>query len=377
MYKFNKFIAFALAATMVVGSSVTAFADDPATPVTSVDSTGDGTSEGHVEKKKMSVTLPTTAATTFAYTMDPERLIAETAHERLGDNVILPEAADDTGVYFNRGPKGGDGDDAAKVVYSNSSSEIKVVNKSSHKIALTVKAEAISDTTDISLVGADEIADAESAALYLGLVVGNDDGIAVSADAAATKTVEINGTLANYKVAYDASANDNKGGYVFRALTLEEYKKLDGNEDATLDDYDATWADTTFKLEGAVTEGLAITSTTTAPQVKVTWSWADPDATPSITLNGTYSRTANNNSFTLSGIGANTITGVVSYMADGTTRTSTQIAADAWSVNSAKTELVIDGSKAPFGSGAVGQNRGIGVKLSDGTEIKVVFEIGA
>lgn len=77
MRKTKRMLAIALAATMVFGSSLTAFADEP---VTSGGTDGSGTSEGHVEKELINVVLPTvpSGSTPFAYTMDPERLIQET-----------------------------------------------------------------------------------------------------------------------------------------------------------------------------------------------------------------------------------------------------------------------------------------------------------
>ena len=78
MLNTKKILAAALAATMVFGSSLTAFAADP---VTSGGSDGAGASEGHLEKKVVNVVLPTIASgdTPFSYTMDPERLIRETS----------------------------------------------------------------------------------------------------------------------------------------------------------------------------------------------------------------------------------------------------------------------------------------------------------
>ena len=77
MQKFKRFMAVALATTMVLGSSLTAFADEP---TTSGGTDGSGTSEGHVDKEVINVVLPTVASgsTPFAYTMDPEHLIQET-----------------------------------------------------------------------------------------------------------------------------------------------------------------------------------------------------------------------------------------------------------------------------------------------------------
>lgn len=274
MNRFSKFIAVAMAATMVVASSFTAFAEDTNTG----NSVGGGTPEGHVKKKAMSVVLPTIAegSTPFAYTMDPEGLIKETTAARY-PNTIFPEAASDSQVYFNNGPKGGEGDDKDYTVYANSSASQKVTNKSSHAISLTVKAEVSSPaTTDIPLVGADEIATADAASLYLGLKVGAEEPVAISATTAAETTVTVAGTAANYKTAWNGTANK----YEYRPLTLAEYQEKVGDNTKTQEDYDGTWATSQFQLEGAVTTTKDIEDETTAPSIKVTWSWVDPDAEP-------------------------------------------------------------------------------------------------
>ena len=265
-----------MAATLVVASSFTAFAED----TTTGNSIGGGTPEGHVTKKAMSVVLPTIAegSTPFAYTMDPEGLIKETTAARY-PNTIFPEAASDSQVYFNNGPKGGEGDDKDYTVYANSSASQKVTNKSSHAISLTVKAEVSSPaTTDIPLVAADEIATADAASLYLGLKVGAEEPVAISTAAAAETTVTVAGTAANYKTAWNGTANK----YEYRPLTLAEYQEKVGDATKTQEDYDGTWATSQFQLEGAVTTTKDIEDETTAPSIKVTWSWVDPDAGPSL-----------------------------------------------------------------------------------------------
>ena len=293
----KKILAVLMTATMVMAMSITAFADE-----NSGGSEGAGASEGHVEKKATSVILPTVptdgedTVSPYRYTMDPERLITNTNHGKY-DNVIYPEATDDKGVYFNNGKKGGDGEDKDYVVYTNTSDSQKVTNKSSHDIALTVTAEAVATDggTDIPLVAQTALATATDASLYLGLVVGSGEGqtkTAVASDAAASKTVTLAGTAANYKVA----AKADKSGYEYRVLTLEEYKGLEGNSGKTQDDFDATWANTTFAIEGECTSGKEIASTTTAPKLKVTWSWVDPTANagPSISPSE-YTIAANTN----------------------------------------------------------------------------------
>lgn len=277
MRKLKKAIAITLAATMVLGGSLTTFAAGE----TSGESVGTGTSEGHVDKKKTNVELPTIAegASPFAYTMDPEGLVSGTDHAKY-ENAEFPTTGD-TGVYFNNGKKGGNDADKENVVYANTSIALDAVNKSSHEIELTVKAEAVSKATDISLVAKDALTAATDASLYLGLIVNTETAVAITKDTAATKTVTINGTDTNFKIA----AKTDKTGYEYRELTLAEYQALDGNSGKTQDDFDKTWAKASFKLEGSTTANKAITSTTTAPDVKVTWSWTDPSANtaPSIT----------------------------------------------------------------------------------------------
>lgn len=266
---FKRVTAIAMATVMVFGGAMTVMASS------SGEQEGEGVSEGHVDRKATLVTLPTDATdTTFAYTMDPEQLIKETSHAKYGDEVIFP-SADDTFVYFNRGTKGGEGADKDYIVYANESAELKVINQSSHKINLTVKAEAISDATDIALAEEADLATATDAALYLGLIVGSEEAAPVLKETAATTTIEVAGTPANFKV--DATAD--KKGYEYRVLTLEEYKAIDGNAAKEA----LEWAETTFKLEGAVNH-KDITATTTAPKVKVTWSWTDPAAAPVMTV---------------------------------------------------------------------------------------------
>ena len=67
MRKTKRMLAVALAATMVFGSSITAFADEP---VTSGGTNGAGASEGHVDEELINVVLPTvpSGSTPFAYT---------------------------------------------------------------------------------------------------------------------------------------------------------------------------------------------------------------------------------------------------------------------------------------------------------------------
>jgi len=371
MIKFSKVIAIALAATMVFGSSLTAFATEP---VTTGDSTGVGKSEGHVEKKATNVVLPTiTEGTTpFAYTMDPERLISETTHGKYGDTVEFP-ASNDTGVYFNNGKKGGDGDDKDNIVYANSSSALSVINKSSHNIALTVKAEATAGAKDIPLVAQSAIATATDASLYLGLKVGSEAATAIASDAAATKTVTVNGTPGNFKVA----VKSDKSGYEYRALTLDEWKAAaEANADGDQDAYDATWANTSFQLEGEVTDKFAITSDTTAPSIKVTWSWTDPtsNAAPSIaTTSYTVDGTADQAIAIDLGLGDDAATGIASITFLSTSGATKTLAADMYALSG--TTLTIKKEQIAAWIDAGIESRAYKITFNDtaSTEVEVTF----
>ncbi|SDB28775.1 hypothetical protein SAMN02910298_01396 [Pseudobutyrivibrio sp. YE44] len=277
--KCKRILAVAMATTLVFAMSITAFAEDTE-PVTTGTTTGAGTSEGHVNQKKIDVILPTeVAASTFAYTMDPERLIATTSGGKWTAS-SFPTGTDDKGVYFAVGKVGGDGADKDNTRYAATSTELTVTNKSSHKINLTVKAETVAGAKDIPLVAKADLTDPEEAGLYLGLIVGSETAVALSETEAVSKTVEIAGTPGNYKIAPKA----DKSGYEYRVLTLAEYQTKTDNSSATEADFLNTWAKTTFKLEGETTTGKEIESDTTAPSIKVTWSYEDPEASTPATI---------------------------------------------------------------------------------------------
>lgn len=91
--KSKKLMAVALTATMVVGSSVTAFAEDTNS------ATGTGEAFNHVDKNILAVTLPTTSdvANVFNYYVDPERAIQDAGTLADGSTAVTPN---NDGVYF-------------------------------------------------------------------------------------------------------------------------------------------------------------------------------------------------------------------------------------------------------------------------------------
>lgn len=243
MQKMKKGVALALASVMVLGSSMTVFAaegDTPAAPGGTGTVQGEGSSEGHLEKEKLNVVLPTVEAgtTPFSYTMDPERLIQETDGGKYAEDAVFPDEKDDTGVYFLTAPN----------TYANTSNTYQTVNKSSCDIKLTVDVQATQNTAkDITLVDAASTS-TTAAELYLALKVGNDTQAVSSTKATVTKT--ISGTESNFETAVE------EGKYVYREKA-----------DAT------TWKAMNIAMTGSVNK-FAIADDTTAPTVDVTWSWA-------------------------------------------------------------------------------------------------------
>lgn len=239
--KLKKVLAGMLAATMVLGMSMTAFASETGdTPAKTGGASGEGSSEGHVEKEVQNVVLPTVptgAGSLFAYKMDPERLIQETEGEKYAD-FTFPAKDSDTGVYFLVGEK----------EYANTSKTIQVINKSSCDVTLTVKVKATASAggKDITLATG-STPSSTAAELYLGLKVGNDSQIVSTTEATVSKTIA--GTPTNFETAVD------NGNYVYREKA-----------DAT------TWKAMNLSMTGAVSS-YKIAADTTAPTVDITWEW--------------------------------------------------------------------------------------------------------
>ena len=243
MCKSKKFMAIALVATMVFGSSLTAFAEDP---VTSGGSDGAGASEGHVDKELLNVVLPVipTGSTPFAYTMDPERLIQATEAAKYTQGTHFPEAEGDTGVYFLTGEN----------TYANASNVVQAINKSSCDVTLTVKVKTTATgDADIALATSSTVATTGTPNLYLGLKVGTGTTVVSGTEQTVTKTIA--GDPDNFEIAVTTGENDAKS-YVYQQKA-----------DAT------TWKAVNISMEGAVSN-LPIATTTTAPTVNVTWSYA-------------------------------------------------------------------------------------------------------
>lgn len=100
--KSKQIMAMALAATMVAGSSLTAFASSAPTPVTTPSGSATGTATGSistVDKNQVKVVLPTSAILTFS--LDPQGLLGMT-----GDSATFDELQDSAGLIIGQSAVG-------------------------------------------------------------------------------------------------------------------------------------------------------------------------------------------------------------------------------------------------------------------------------
>ncbi|WP_026517472.1 hypothetical protein [Butyrivibrio sp. MC2021] len=243
----NRFLAVLLAATMVFGSTVTAFAADATEADTGAGTAveGQGAAEGYVNTSVTKVVLPTTTATTFAFIMDPQEMLKTTNGARLGTAWTQPK--NDTYVYF----KTANG-------YANESDTVYFINKSTIKdLDVTVKAVATAATSDPITLGDTTaathgntlLADPDDAALYLGLKVGGVTTQITNASTGVTTVVAADKAPNEYTIVYNTKTKKyeyaEKAGSTFQAVPISV---LGG-------------------VSHAATEAQA-------PKLTLTWSWA-------------------------------------------------------------------------------------------------------
>lgn len=340
----KRLMALMLAGTMTLGMGVTAFAAD----ATSGGGTGAGELEGHVDKNVLSVTLPTDSdTTTFKYTIDPEGLIAATQAAKYPGTTYNS----DTGVYFQTSENN----------YTDKSAKLKVTNVGSVAADVTVSVSA-ADSSDITAFKEkDGFTENGAEELYLGLLVNDDAGIAVTAagdSGKAEKTVGLQGCPANFEPQY------KDGAYTYAAKSGVA---------------DTAWNSFEFGLEGACNgKGDYSKENFVVPTVTVTWSYeeresdssnellpenATTDAAPSIAVTEyAYDRTATFNIVANFGAGDKAATAVKSVKigADGKV-----FATDLTSA------CTISGSTITFPSGKLGT-----AAVGDKKYVQVTFDKG-
>lgn len=249
---YKKVLAVGLTASMVMGSSVAAFAAE-----------GGGTGSGSLDVVEQSdvfdVVLPTDSGTTFNYILDPTGVIKATNAEKYGG----ADFADGATVFFANAAET-EGDPAS---YSATSDAIKAVNKSTMDVDITVKA-SVAAASGITMASSSTFDSADTtASLYLAL----KDSDTNNSDTAITEDgVELTSTIAALDGAYETKYEDGK--YI---------KKL--KDDATgFEEY-------SFQLTGACNpKGEWAGLTEVPPTVDVVWSIDDPTITgPQVSVSAT------------------------------------------------------------------------------------------
>ena len=265
----KRFLAVALSATMVFGSTLTAFAEDPDPTEQATgggNGTGAGSTEGYVNTLKTKVLVPTEEAINAGlnFHVDPQRLITATSKAAHPD-WTLPETGD-TGVYFLTGDK----------TYTNTSSTFNIANLGTGDVTFTIKVEAAASETPTTDIPFDTKAnvtaeDPTAAKLYIGALIGKEATAVAVSSTAIEKDVILAGKLDNYEYTYDA-----EDGYDYVIKSGEN-----------------TWNAVPISFEGAITN---FATDKTVPGVKLTYSWkakADGDTSDqNVTIDTAYKATA-------------------------------------------------------------------------------------
>lgn len=253
MNNFKRVLAVLLAGTMVVSSSMVAFADD----ATTQSQDGAGTYEGDkMDYPTFSLSLPTITSGTYAYIADPNGNIAATSGARASGYTF----EGNTGVYFLT--------DATGKKYTATSGNYAITNQNARDIVVTaevkVKTAAAnvvpSKTTDFS-------GETEKTANSLYLAIENAAKTKVAplesfaADKTASVSMVVRGKKDNYQATYTASPASGHKKY--------EYALKTG---------DLSWNTVNFNLTGALNQKVswdetASGKTYTFPEVTVTYKY--------------------------------------------------------------------------------------------------------
>ncbi len=211
--RFVKGMAVTMAATMILGSTMTVFATEQQTTDTIP---GTGEVEGIVDASVFDVVIPSVSEGTYDFRLDPQGLIEATGtastvsgresthvtHERYEN----AEFAVDTTMYFANSITT---DSPAITLYTGTSAAAEFVNQSTTKVDVTVTAE-VKDAAGIAISEDKTFADDTTASMYLEL---NDTASASDAVDNTTKIATLTKTLdaladTNFEKTYDAATGE-------------------------------------------------------------------------------------------------------------------------------------------------------------------------
>lgn len=251
----KRIVAFAMATTMVFGSSAIAFAAEDA------NLTGQSTYEGVVaDAQYETITLPTAAKDQFDFVADPNELINKFAS---GGGANFEFTGTDTGVYF--ASRSG-----SKLILSSDSNPLEVKNKNYHDSDITVE-------LDVTSAGSNSPAFASSSAwssvtakeLYLAVVGGSKD-VSKTDYLDTGKKAKISFTVSGCPSNYFTSSSSTED----ESAAFGESRSYFVTSKAANDIDDSLWVTGGFHLTGAINknEGVEWGAGFTMPTIKVTWT---------------------------------------------------------------------------------------------------------
>lgn len=241
MKNFKRFAALSMASLMVVGSGITAMANEGG-------ASGSGDYEGYVEETSVfSVVVPTDASATagFDFFVDPNNLLSQTGYASKGGQAS--EFDTNSTLFFTRTVS-----DTVTTKYGKDSDSITFTNKSSYDVDVEVSA-TVTGTDGITLGAVSD--DTTDPTISLSLVSGSDTE-AITADGAKL-TGTIAGTNDNFEIKWNST--DSKYEY--------------GLKDNVDDD---TWQTYSFNLTGACGGTWTAAQAEIQPTVNLTWKVTDP-----------------------------------------------------------------------------------------------------
>lgn len=350
----KKVMVGAVAASMVMSSSLVAFASDASTtPAGTGTSGGSGEIEGVVDTSVYNAVLPTASTTAYDYIVDPQGLIRKT------------NAAKYEGKEFGEGTVFFENVDGDTSSYSNTSDAATIVNKSSKNLSVTVTATATPD----SAAGAAALATSKTFAadntaleVYLGITDSVEGSTEKALTAAGAEMKAVLGAAPEGAYEYKYDSTTQKYSYALKS------------------DVSAfTFADYSFQINGAANANGTWKADTAVPAVSVKWdvdvtddaATVETPVVPTITLNGTYSRANTENTFDMAGLDTATVSKVEALDSSG--NVFAEITSSVYTVSGSS--LKINGTTAPWGAGAVGADRGVKVTLSNGKTMQTTFRV--
>lgn len=261
MFNFKRIIALGVVSTMVLGSSLTAFATDLVSGTASTEVTGDGVNEGgSVLTDVYKVQVPTDAAikATIWYTIDKVGWIKNTNAAAYASEMAANFTIDDSSNLMFKNL-----DSEGKVVgMSNTSDALKIKNVGTLPVALEISGALVagSDPVTTGATKIDEVA--ADKALYLEMFTNAKTETTLSTTAAKIETAG-KSSQPLYKIEYDSS--NSKYKYEIPAADADKVSTVDVYFRGAFSKDGATTTDTSGTITAKDAHGIKVSFKATQP----------------------------------------------------------------------------------------------------------------